>query len=309
MDRDRTGSVRLWEFDAHSAMVLAGFKCFVDEQCGAAYDQVFHVMDHVRKGEFVTKIRSLGYEGPGSLLFDLLDRRALGYLLFRDLGFLGRWRPRPYLFSKPDYEGLRYVKEGLLQVHGRPLLKVWREVLDRNNAMRVSWGEFKSAVNSASTSATPTGLPKTEKELAAVWRAIDEDCAGWISLREWDLHAFQCLTEFKRWADRIHGSAMKCFRVLDANNSGKLSEWELRRATEGPDGYTGDTEALFDCLDVGNSGKLTEDEVKFLDAWDVAAEEWAVAARRSGAQPLSARNLSGSISQKKISTPRLPRCV
>merc|ERR1739836_130706 len=114
--------------------------------------------------------------------------------------------------------------------------------------MRVSWQDFNHAfewLKRNYTAATPS-LPKTDKELATVWRALDEDCSGWIALREWDPPCFEALAEFKRYADQVHGGplmrdgAVNAFHNLDVNSSGRLSEWELRQITRGPDAYTGD---------------------------------------------------------------------
>merc|ERR1712060_107773 len=139
--------------------------------------------------------------------------------------------------------------------------------------------------------------PKTEHELAAVWRALDEDCSGWVALREWDPPCFEALAKFKIYADQMHGGpcmrdgAVSAFHNLDVNNSGRLSVWELRQITRGPDAYTGDVEILFTSLDTNNTGKLMEDDVKFIDAWDLAWEEWELAARN-----------------QKRNSPFLPKC-
>merc|ERR1712061_569688 len=89
---------------------------------------------------------------------------------------------------------------------------------------------------------------------------------------------FRAVSEFKRWADRVHGGVMPCFRHLDSstNSNGKLSKWEFAKILVQPECYGGDVDFLFENFDVNNVGKLTEDDVKFLDYWDISQEDMEV---------------------------------
>uniref|UniRef100_A0A7S2KC24 EF-hand domain-containing protein n=1 Tax=Zooxanthella nutricula TaxID=1333877 RepID=A0A7S2KC24_9DINO len=108
-----------------------------------------------------------------------------------------------------------------------------------------------------------------------MWRALDDDCSGAITLRDWDLASYEALVEFKGWADRVHGSVVKAFRALDnASGNAKLSEGELHKALRGDDPCKADLEIVFDGLDVHSCYSLTEGDVKFLDLWDMAWESW-----------------------------------
>merc|ERR1712192_247774 len=106
-------------------------------------------------------------------------------------------------------------------------------------------------------------------------------CSGWIALREFDFVSWKALSDFKRWADRIHGGCMQAFRAMDdsgGTSNGKLTLGELKRGIKGGD--AGDFVLLFGGLDVSNTGSLSEHEVKFLDAWDVEFEAWQIKAKQ-----------------------------
>lgn len=120
----------------------------------------------------------------------------------------------------------------------------------------------------------PCGLPSTEEELAAVWRALDTDCSGWVSLKEFDPKTYQAISSFKFWADRVHGGSRAAFRYLDGNGNGKLGKSELAKVQNGQDPYVGKLDVLFDALNIHNETYLVEADVRFLDYWDLSWEVW-----------------------------------
>lgn len=294
VDADHSGSVTMLELDPAAAVHLASFKMLIDSKFGSNPDKVFAAVDNTRTGrvskqEFVDVLKGYKYDGPPGRLFELLDRRGLGYVVRSDMTFLGRWHPRPYLFTNPDMENLQRLKEALIDTY-RSLLKAWRKCLDRDGKMRVCWEEFCAACRRVSRAPalnkSGSGYFNTEQEIAGVWRALDEDCSGWISLREFDPISHGTLAEFKRWADSTYKGAIAAYHEIDGNSNGKLQLWELQKASKGPNGYKGDVELLFESLDVNSAGFLTESEFRFLDNWDLEWEEWE-ASIRSGARARS----------------------
>merc|ERR1740121_3258226 len=242
--------------------------------------------ERVAKPAFVAKLQELGCQAPGARLFDLLDRHSQCFVAASDLIFLDAWSPPPYIFCRPDFESLKCLKDAFECLHDS-LLKTWRKVLDRTGTMRMSWDDFCTACFTIPTSRLPTGgegLPQTEAKMAAVWRAIDNDCSGWVALREFDVESFEALAEFKRWADRVHGGVIRAFRFLDSSGSSnaKLSVGELLKASRAEDSCTADLRYVFDGLDINNAGFLSEQDVKFLDKWDLAWEDWEAAAKIAG---------------------------
>jgi len=295
LDSQQTGTITILELDPPSAMLLSGFKHLMNCMVGPKIDRAefFNFFDLNRSGkiykkEFVSVINELGYRGPSQHLFNLLDRHRSGWINTRDLLFLDRWYPPPYLFSTPNFDLLQAVKDALKHVHVS-ILRGWRKVLDRDSNMRISWAEFSGAFRHLSDIKTlpvelQKRLPKNLEDLSSAWRALDAGCAGWAALREFDEASFQILREFKRWAVENHGSLYKAFHDLD-NANGKLTMNELKRGLKGEKTeFRGDIEFLFEALDVGNVGTLSEHEVKFLDAWDIDWEDWEVSTKNRSKQ-------------------------
>mmetsp|Transcript_107481 Transcript_107481/g.302478 ORF Transcript_107481/g.302478 Transcript_107481/m.302478 type:complete len:713 (-) Transcript_107481:69-2207(-) len=285
VDSDRSGTVSILELSSHCALVLARFKTFIQETFNGSVAEVFDILDDNRSGrvlkaEFVAKLKSLSYNGSASMLFDLLDRSGLGFVAMRDLVYLETWDPPMYLRQEPDFELLDRFKDALVNVYGDPLFRSWQKLLDRDGTMRVSWEKFCYAcrhLRVGNIKLGVEGVPETEEDVAKVWRALDKDCSGWISLREFDPESYDLIAEFKRWALAHHGGIYEAFRYLDscitvANN--RLSISELRKACAGDQGFRGDAGRLFEVLNVNYSGHISEQEVKFLHEWDLSRDEW-----------------------------------
>jgi len=289
MDSDQTGTITLTELSARSAIQLARFKRIIRERFRDCAQDAFQYLDdnhsnRVNRPEFVQKIKALGYEESASRLFDLLDRRGLGFVVASDMAFLDVWRPPPYTFCTPDCEGQQRLKAAMRELYQSPL-KAWRRVLDRDSSMRISWDEFKKGCKELYRTAEKVGdatLPKTDHEIAAVWRAFDRDCSGWLGLKEFDEEAFNAVAEFKRWAERAHGGVVRAFHSLDLSKNNKLSLKELSCAGKGEDGCKGDLALLFDGLDLNNSRVLQEEDIRFLDRWDLEWEVWEASVRAVG---------------------------
>lgn len=294
LDRDGTQHVTLKEVDAASSVLLAEFKFLISQVFGGSVTRTVEVLDANRsnrifKAEFVAALRELGYQGPAKRLFDLLARQSLGFMAPSDLAFLEKWDPPPYLFSKPDAEGLRHFQEALLSVHANTL-QVWVKSLDRDKNMRVSWQEFRSTCSRLHL-VTPKvqNTLKKDAQIAAIWRALDMECSGWVSLREYDRRSFDVLSQFKRWLDQAcGGSAAQALRT--STKMAKDDDIDDIGAKPVPNGGTTrhamkhmlhksgfSKEAasiLCDGLDVKDCGVLTEADLKFLEKWDLAWEDW-----------------------------------
>merc|ERR1719327_2374708 len=145
--------------------------------------------------------------------------------------------------------------------------------------MRVSWDEFTETCKFLQKKSALPGLPKTEAQRAGIWRALDEDCGGWIALREFDQDSFECISQFKLWASQHHGQCSTAFQVLTSGTGGKLTEKELERIDM-------NSKLFIQGLNTNNNstvhhreekGKkiswevpfLVEKDVRFLDKWDL----------------------------------------
>merc|ERR1719238_1631088 len=118
------------------------------------------------------------------------------------------------MFMFADEDRLAKLKKDLCDIHGNGNgLKVWRTMLDKRGSMKISWEEWTLICNELRKSGP--ALQLTQDQVGSIWRAMDDDCSGYISVREWDEQAYDALSSFKRWADDTHGGVMKAFRALD----------------------------------------------------------------------------------------------
>lgn len=304
LDMDGSGHITLQEIDSASAVRLAKFKRFLNARFAGSVAQAMRALDlrteRVPKAHFIAGLRKLGYNESGKKLFDSLVRSAhTSFLLVESMSFLERWNPPPYLLSDADQVGLGIVKETLGDLY-QNLLRAWLHLLDTDRTMRVSWEEWQQACRKISKKApTVAGLPKTEGQMAAVWRALDADCSGWIALREFDLTSFEALATLKRWVDREHcGSVSKVMRMLEKQpNSTSFTEEDSKvtsRSMGQPIGISRSafrsclkhdvglsrehSACLTDGLDIKDDRGVTDMDLKFLERWDLAWEEEALGA-------------------------------
>lgn len=283
LDADGTGCVGLLELDIRGSLLLASFKRLVEDKFKEGVLEFFEAVDTSQTNRlgrlaFADKLSKLGFKENAQLLFELLDRKGLGCITPDYLEFLARWRLPPYVFAGPSGEVLSVMKKVFADVASGSMLRAWRKLFDTHGTMRVSWDTF--CQRCADLARSRDDFPQQQGDIASAWRAMDEHCKGWIGLREFDAKSFEALSEFKRWADRQHGSVVRAFHFLDTSNA-RLSEGELRRATKGRDGCKADMELLFDGLDTGNAWVLTEQDVKFIDEWDLEWEDWEFEARKA----------------------------
>lgn len=222
-------------------------------------------------------MRRLHFEAsPPKRLFDLLCRGgAWCSITSKDLQFISRWSPPPYVLAIADHFKLENLQKALVETH-KSLLKAWWSVLDVDQTMRVTWTRFKAVCNSIAKTAKPTeAVPRNESEVASVWRALDKDCSGWIALWEFDQKAHEAVLGLKRYADAAHGGVVKFIRSLGLQDptSTKVSKTVFRKALKDSKFSREVSELLFDSLDRNESGLLGELDVRFLDRWDLIFEE------------------------------------
>jgi len=278
LDLDVKDTFTFEDYDNHAALLLAGFQVVAKEKFGGAR-RAFLKLDknksrRIYQQEFAVGLRSMGWKGPSSKLLDLLDRRGLGFIVESDVTFLEHWSPVPYFTAEPDFEGLERLKTALKSWFGQ-LVRAWQRLWDRNGKMRVSWDRFvRSCQKMRSIPAMlPKGFLEQQEDVAAIWRALDPDCRGWIFLQAFDPVCHKNLAEFKRWADELYGSVTAAFKIFDLAGKGRMKLAELRKGVEVEPAYTGDLDLVFMSLDRNATGFLSESEVRKFDTWDVKWEE------------------------------------
>eukprot|EP00971_Amphidinium_carterae_P019939 392914-Amphidinium_carterae.1 len=244
LDTDRSGHISILELDPQCAILLASLKSVVQKHFKDSSQLAFqhwdeHHSDHVSKDTFIKSVRHWTSHEPSlapgltvaqaTRLFGMLDRNHMGFLTSKDVAFLDKWTPVPYLFTRADESGLQAFKESIIYAYGS-MLRAWRMLLDKDGIMRVSWPHFCEACRSV----IKIGADGTwsVEEMAGVWRALDNDCSGWIALQEFDEESYVALAEFRRWASQSYGSVLKAFHEMAGRNA-KLTAAELRRAYGG----------------------------------------------------------------------------
>jgi hypothetical protein len=223
-------------------------------------------------------LRSLGWPEAGDKeervrLLTSLDLHGCGFITRADLAWLDGYEAPEWICAEPDSVAWEQLKELLLNVYGH-LLMAWRKSLDKDGSNRISWEEFASCCNKVGFKGNAAGA----------WCKLDQDFSGYISMKEFDLPSFQLLTSFKEWTIRNFGSAALCIKALDADRSGSVTIFELKRATE-KFPWHGDVRLLFKCLNGekdgssavrdSNTGRkaITIEDVAFLDAWNRTLED------------------------------------
>jgi hypothetical protein len=200
------------------------------------------------------------------MLLEAADLTGTRQITAQDVEFLDTWEPTPWLCAEPDTLG----KDQLItNLRGRydNLVVAWRRMFDRNNKNHVTFKEFQHMC-----------LHLQLKNAAGLWRALDQDNMGFISLKNIDNQSAQVLLDFKEWAEDTFGSIPFAFRVLDTTHSNAVSLPVFKRVLS-DFGFQGDARVLFQSLkpDAGGrqcsrDARLRLDDMKHLSSWESQAE-------------------------------------
>jgi hypothetical protein len=111
-----------------------------------------------------------------------------------------------------------------------------------------------------------------------MWRAVDRNLSGWVSLREFDQRAFELLGGLRCWSLSIFGSVENMFNAIDSNGGGDVTWKEFSaKLVEFADKFdialdSDDVLYMFNGLDLDGQKRLTIDELEFLEKWDLALD-------------------------------------
>jgi Ca2+-binding EF-hand superfamily protein len=269
-------------FDPAGALRLATLKNWVAEKFGSM-KAAFKVLDADGNGSISLKEFRLGAsthglqdDGSASILFHMMDKDQTCKVTVDECDFLDKWQCPDFLRVQPDHEGAERLKSQMIEFyHNNPLL-AWVIGLDDKWSMCISWEQFFHKSRSRKS------LIKGEKQdLMRIWRALDPNLSGWLSLREFSEKAYDLLTFFKQWCVKHHGSIKKMMEAHDENESGMLSRKEFFRfvapklTLPGPGNKMmphEDIEALFAGLDKNGGDTIKTEEIAFLDKWDAEGD-------------------------------------
>eukprot|EP00451_Oxyrrhis_marina_P019405 CAMPEP_0204351690 /NCGR_PEP_ID=MMETSP0469-20131031/31302_1 /ASSEMBLY_ACC=CAM_ASM_000384 /TAXON_ID=2969 /ORGANISM="Oxyrrhis marina" /LENGTH=777 /DNA_ID=CAMNT_0051338287 /DNA_START=10 /DNA_END=2340 /DNA_ORIENTATION=- len=197
---------------------------------------------------------------PGWTKEDLvpcLDAKQAGVLAAEDFSFLDRWQPPPWMTVDSNVVVLsQFLKEVDARYENRVV--AWRRLFDKSASNCVTYEDFRQAALEL----------RFLGNIAVVWRTMDQDCSGILTLGELDKEADEVLATFKQWAEDHFGSVGQCFEAMDDDGSGALSYREFKQASL-QWSYPGDVSVLMKALDVDFTGQISRDEVDFLADWHV----------------------------------------
>lgn len=267
LDRDRSGSLSYYHFDPSGAEELASLQKWIKERFGTV-EEAFYRLDEDGDGRITTDelqrgLRRYGFHVEVRYLFEMLDLDRDQKIQPEELLFLDRWTPLPFLCHEPDYEGAETWKQKLLHAYNWNSIKAWHGGLDKNMSMRVSYTEFSHVCQQEH-------VPMQRRP--GVWRAMDTDLSGWISLREVDPLAHELLLKFKKYCVDNYGSVYKAFNKIDLNNNGSWSRREFQKIEHDMNLSREDGEMLFQGLAMDGGKQITFSKVKYLDNWSVEDE-------------------------------------
>eukprot|EP00927_Polykrikos_kofoidii_P077859 TRINITY_DN74763_c0_g1_i1.p1 TRINITY_DN74763_c0_g1~~TRINITY_DN74763_c0_g1_i1.p1 ORF type:complete len:674 (+),score=111.89 TRINITY_DN74763_c0_g1_i1:69-2090(+) len=282
MDINDEGVVLLLHADVRMATVLAVFKKWAHETYGCSVAALEQLAAVARRRsprwnveDFVAALSAANFPGvlgvtrkqAVHMLHEAFDMAGSGSITSEDVAFLDRWEPTAWLSATPDFKEKERFKEILL-IKFSSYVVAWRRLLDHNDTNRVSYKSFCDACRSLH----PPNLP-------GLWRALDTNASGFISLRDVDRDAADVLLDFKEWAQVGFGSLANGFRALDTSRSGSMSFPFFSRALQNF-GYTKDARLLFQSLKAdfsskqhGRDPRLTLADLSFLASWEVGATD------------------------------------
>lgn len=232
LDRDHSNTISFLHFDPESAMMLAVLKRWATEQYGSV-EKLCEAVDVNRTGKVTfkafhhyCKTRGLEEEKPVHTIFKMCGNQSVNKIhrnvqrsgeeqtiTLSSLTFLDRWECPEYLWIAPDEEGLNLWRGKLMSKYKGNGIIAWRKVLDADESMRVNWLEFKTACKHF----------KEEIDVPGVWRALDGNLSGWLSLREFDPQGYELLAKFKNFAQSKFGTCQNLIQSMDTKGAGEIS--------------------------------------------------------------------------------------
>jgi Ca2+-binding EF-hand superfamily protein len=281
MDQDGDGCVQLPEMDVRMALVLASFKKWCTESHGSCVKGIGHLASIARRrtakwtvDDFIAAVQLSAWQGASgislkqsaAMLHEAADLTGTRHVVAQDFAFLDTWEPTPWLCAEPDFENKKHLIKVVKDRYAN-LIVAWRRLFDRNNKNHVTFKEFQNACTYLQIKNAP-----------GIWRALDLDHCGYISLKSIDEESAQVLSNFKEWAEETFGSIQFAFRVLDTTHSNAVSLPVFKRVLS-VFGFPADARNLFQSLkpDAGGKGcsrdaRLRLEDMKHLSSWESRAE-------------------------------------
>lgn len=278
MDQDGDGCVQLGELDVRMALVLASFKKWSNDNHGSCVKAMQHLAVLAKRRtakwsveDLVAAVSQSSWQGPGTgisvrqataMVHEAADIGGRRSIVAKDVAFLDSWEPTTWLCAEADYAGKEQLINMLRNRYAN-LIVAWRRVFDRSNKNHVTYKDFSHACMSFQVKNAP-----------GIWRALDTDLLGYISLKDIDNKSAQVLLNFKNWAEETFGTIQFAFRVFDSTHNNSVSLPVFKRVLS-DFGYQGDARILFQSLKPDTSGRhanrdarLRLEDMKHLSSWE-----------------------------------------
>lgn len=290
LDLDRSGFISLAEVDPHLVEILGSLALTIWSIFGtvdSAWKHCFNTRGATRitSDEFVQACQDIGYKGPARESFEELstDKASTG-INREEFGFLHQWisngqpdkvgadevsrwaQPvKPWLPPVQDKKVKALAQEFqelLLKQYG-DFVRAWRVGLDRDRNGHMDCEEFKRAVKDVGFAGNPRAL----------WKELDVNGNGTVSLWEVDFHSAQLLKEFADCAKTSFGSWENAWkRVFDTRFDDRVKLDVFREGCAAM-GYTGSAEQIFSLLDVDRSKFLCWEEMGWVSGTEIPVEK------------------------------------
>lgn len=299
-DLENTGILQYRCYDPAGALHLAHFKAWATEKYGSL-EGAFSRLDEDGSGKLTmnefraaAKKHGLLDHCPGvsaSTLFHMFKPDdSHTWISKEELLFLAKWRDPEWLRVEPDVEGAEEFKRKLIKRFDGNEFLAWCHGLDDQWSMSIRWEDFLKKSLSSSQRRTrrnsvelSTLVSKNQEDLLRIWRALDPNLSGQLSLREFSQNAYDLLTYFKQYCVKNYGSIEKMMIEHDENESGMLSRKEFftlvapKLQNGKPDHHAyamtdGELEMLFVGLDRNGGDTVKTSEIEILDKWDCESD-------------------------------------
>jgi Ca2+-binding EF-hand superfamily protein len=148
------------------------------------------------------------------------------------------------------------LREAIVKKYGN-LIRGWVLLLDRDQSGSVSRQEFIAAV-----------LQILPDDVGEIWRRLDRDKVGSITLSSFAPKSADEVADFKRWSKESFGSLKEALDVMDTDHSGGLSCDEFCSACNKYGFESERLRLIYQSLDIEANGRLNANMIKWLDKWD-----------------------------------------
>lgn len=302
LDLDRAKQVTLEEVDLPGAKLWMRFRMWCASQFDDPRDMLFKLSsgkdDGVcQKADWISSLKRLGWDGGNEkMLFECIDKDDNDFISLPYLRWFTKDKKKHLRKEQAKKHSMKAcakhnrerqeIEEALQQFKTFlkrkyvTILRAWRCAIDLDGSMTVSKHELFQALKKIGW--------KGDTKL--LWKGLEMDNNGVITLAEVDLRIAERLAKFKEFTKTKYGSAVEAFRALDRQNKGKLQEQEFIEACK-KEGFSKMNVSLFHGLDWLKNKFVMEKDLAFLDSWrappyltckanDEAAEEFKAGLRR-----------------------------